>query len=78
LKIEAAGDKGRRAEERNDMMSAKIEGKKLIITMDLEIPVPSKTGKTIIIATSHGNQKTDILIDGQPLTIGVNAYAAKK
>ena len=76
MKIEAAGDKGRRAKGKT--MEVRIEGKKLVITIDMEAPVPSKTGKTTIIASSHGNQKTAIMIEGEPLQVGVNAFAVRK
>ena len=33
---------------------------------------PSKSGKSKIHATTSGNQT--IVVDGKPLTIGVNAY----
>lgn len=52
----------------------KIEGKKLIITCDIEEPTPSSSGKTMVVASTRGNMKTDVLIDGKPLTVGVNAY----
>ena len=32
------------------MIEARIEGRKLIITADLEHPVPSKSGKTLVVA----------------------------
>jgi hypothetical protein len=52
----------------------KIEGSKLFIELDLEKPTESKSGKTIIIASTHGQKVTDIMIDGKPLVIGVNAF----
>jgi hypothetical protein len=52
----------------------KIEGSKLFIELDLEKPAESKSGKTIIIASTHGQKVTDIMIDGKPLVIGVNAF----
>lgn len=55
-------------------ITAKIEGKKLIITADLETPTPSASGKNLTVASTRGNMKTEATIDGKPLTIGLNAY----
>ena len=35
------------------------------------------TGKTMVHASSHGNQPTEVKIDGQPLIIGLNAYTKR-
>ena len=41
-------------------------------------PRPSKSGKTILVASSGGNQTfSDVEFDGKPVTVGVNAYAPK-
>ncbi len=49
----------------------KTDGNKLTITVDLSKEHgPSKSGKTIIIATSSGNQK----IEGTDAIIGLNIY----
>ena len=58
-------------------IEAKIEGKKLIITCDLEEPTPSASGKTLVVASTRGNMKTSLTVDGKPLTIGPNAYIPK-
>jgi hypothetical protein len=55
-------------------MVAKIEGKKLTIVIDLDDPTPSASGKTLVVASTHGNVATKIMIDGKVLTIGLNAY----
>ena len=55
-------------------MHATIEGKKLIIEIDLETPTPSASGKTLVVASSHGNAATTAIVDGKPLIIGLNAY----
>ena len=46
----------------------------LTIEMDLETPRPSASGKTLVVASSRGNQATDAQIDGKTVTVGVNAY----
>ncbi len=63
--------------ERDPTMEAKIEGNKLIITLDLQTPAPSASGKTLVVASSHGNAATTATVDGKPVIIGVNAYIRK-
>lgn len=55
-------------------MNAKVENGNLVITLPLQTPSPSSSGKTLIVATSGGNKQTDLAINGKPVTIGVNAY----
>ena len=51
-----------------------IKGK-LIIEVPVNEPlVLSKSGKTMLVASSHGNQKTNAEVDGKQITIGLNAY----
>ena len=60
------------------MLSAKIEGDDLVIRVPLNpTPVPSATGKTMVVATSHGNKQTEAKVQGRPVIVGVNAYIAK-
>jgi hypothetical protein len=58
-------------------MTAKVENNELVIRLPLQEPKESASGKTLVVATSHGNQKTDVVIGGQVLTVGVNAYIKK-
>jgi hypothetical protein len=58
-------------------MKAEIKGKELIITVDLQTPAPSASGKTLVVASSHGNQASTAIIDGKPVIIGFNAYIRK-
>lgn len=55
-------------------MDAKITGNNLIITIPLQAPTLSASKKTLVVASTHGNVKTNALVDGKPVTIGVNAY----
>ncbi len=58
------------------MINAKLErsGDILTITVDLsKTNGPSKSGKTMIIATSSGNQK----IEGTDAIIGLNVYTKR-
>ena len=58
-------------------MEVKIENGKLIIFIDLQEPTPSSSGKTLVEATTHGNVKTECMIDGKPVVIGLNADIKK-
>ena len=58
-------------------MNVEIKGKQLIITVDLQTPAPSASGKTLVVASSHGNQPTTAIIDGKPVVVGFNAYIKK-
>lgn len=58
-------------------MKVTKKGNKLLIEMDLQDPTPSASGKTLVVASSRGNKVTELLIDGKPVTIGVNAYIHK-
>jgi hypothetical protein len=55
-------------------MQAAIKDGNLIITIALTTPTPSATGKTLSVASSHGNQTTTATVDGKPVIIGLNAY----
>lgn len=56
-------------------MKVAIEGNELVVRMPLNNPaVPSSSGKTLVVASSRGNQQTTVEIDGKPVTVGLNAY----
>ena len=58
-------------------MKVEIKGSELIITIEMQKPTPSASGKTLVIASSHGNQTTTATIDGKPVVVGLNAYIKK-
>ena len=58
-------------------MEVKIENDKLVITIELQKSTPSASGKTLVVATTHGNVVTDCIIDGKPVVVGLNAYIKK-
>ena len=59
-------------------MKATIENGELIIRLPVnKTPILSTSGKTLIIASTHGNQKTDAVINGQPVVIRANASIAR-
>lgn len=50
-------------------------GTKLNITIDINTPArPSKSGKSLVVASSNGNVTTTAQYDGKPIIIGLNAY----
>ena len=55
-------------------MHVEIKDNKLFIEIDLETPTPSSSGKTLILASTHGNTVTTAEVDGKPVIIGLNAY----
>lgn len=59
------------------MLKAKIENGELVIRIPVSNGVPSASGKTLVVASTHGNKQTDVKIDGKPVTIGLNAYIGR-
>ncbi len=55
-------------------MAVEIKNNKLYIEIDLEEPTPSSSGKTLVVASTHGNTVTSAEVNGKPVTIGLNAY----
>jgi hypothetical protein len=55
--------------------TAAIENGYLVIRVPMNAkPTPSSTGKTLVVASSHGNKQTEVEIEGRPVFVGVNAY----
>ena len=56
-------------------LTASIEGECLVIRVPLNAkPTPSASGKTLVVASSHGNKQTEVEVQGKPVFVGVNAY----
>ena len=56
-------------------MKVEIKDKQIIITLDIQDPpAPSASGKTLVVASSHGNQASTATVQGKPVIVGVNAY----
>lgn len=53
------------------------KAKTLTLVLDLEEPTPSASGKTLVVASTRGNARTDAQVNGKALVVGVNAYVAK-
>ncbi len=59
-------------------MKVSIKGTKLVIEADINDVRPSASGKTLVIASTRGNLKTDQVYNGQPVTVGLNVYIPNK
>lgn len=56
-------------------MKVTIENNELVIRLPLvNPPTPSTSGKTLVVASSRGNQKTEATVNGQKVVVGCNAY----
>lgn len=56
-------------------ISATIKDGKLTLVVPVNAsPTPSASGKTLVVASTHGNQKTEALVNGKQVIVGVNAY----
>lgn len=58
-------------------MKVEIKDNNLIITIPLQTPTLSTSGKTLVVASTKGNKVTDVMVQGKPVTIGLNAYISK-
>lgn len=59
-------------------MNVEIKGKQLVITIDMQEPTPSASGKTLVVASTHGNVASQVLVKSKPVIIGLNAYISNK
>ena len=57
-----------------DDLTVTRDGDMLVIRIAIKPPAPSASGKTLVVASTRGNQKTALQVDGKDLYIGVNAY----
>jgi hypothetical protein len=68
------GVKFRKEKKEITKMEARIEDGKLVIELPLEKPRPSSTGKTLLVATTRGVQRTTARLRGKTISIVVNAF----
>jgi hypothetical protein len=57
-----------------DPLNVTREGDMLVIRIPIQAPAPSSSGKTLVVASTHGNQRSGIQIEGKDVFVGVNAY----
>lgn len=56
-------------------MKAKIRNGRLIVSVPMQEPTPSKSsGKTLVVASSRGPQESSVLVEGKPVYVNLNAY----
>ncbi|MGH2451584.1 MAG: hypothetical protein ACRDGE_09995 [Candidatus Limnocylindria bacterium] len=54
-----------------DDLTVAREGDTLVIHIPMKAPTPSASGKTLVVASTRGNQKTAVQIDGKDLHLGL-------
>jgi hypothetical protein len=61
------------------ILDAKIDEQAgtLTLVLKLQEPTPSASGKTLVVASTHGNVPIGVKIDGHDVIVGVNAYIKK-
>jgi hypothetical protein len=64
----------READAMADDLTVNREGDVLVIRIPIKKATPSASGKALVVASTRGNQKTAVQIDGMDLYLGVNAY----
>ncbi len=55
-------------------MKAEVKNGELVVTIPMQEPTRSASGKTLVVASSRGNKPTAATVNGQPIVIGLNAY----
>jgi hypothetical protein len=55
-------------------MDGKIQNGSLIIEVPLQEPEMSSTGKTLVVASSHGVQRLAVQVDGKNVYVTANAF----
>jgi len=55
-------------------MKASIENGRLVIALPLQEPKLSRSGKALVVATSHGVRQSSLKVDGKVVRINVNAF----
>jgi len=63
-----------RTTNKPNIMKTTIKDNILHIEIPLHTPRPSASGKTLTVASSNGNQPTEVKINGLPVIVGLNAY----
>ena len=59
---------------RRESMNATIEQGELVIRIPMGTPTRSNSGKTMIVASTHGAVATGALVDGQAVIVNLNAW----
>jgi hypothetical protein len=59
-------------------MSLKQMKNKLVITLKMCNPVPSRSGKTLLVATTRGVRKSAVEVDGRRVRFVANAFISNQ
>ena len=59
------------------MFRTEVVGDEIIIMLSLESPKKSKTGKSMIIATTSGFQETNEVFNGRKILVSANVIIKK-
>ena len=60
---------------KKEAITVKVEGSNLVITAPMLKPFkPSKSGKSLVVVTTHGNIPTGATLQGKPVIMGLNVY----
>ncbi len=59
-------------------MNVSIKDNILTIEIEMSKPSLSASGKSLVVASTRGNLPTELLVDGKPLIVAVNAYIKAK
>jgi hypothetical protein len=55
-------------------VQVKIVKGQVVIALPLQTPAPSASGKTLIVASSHGVKRSAVTLEGKELCVTANAF----
>jgi hypothetical protein len=58
-------------------MKATIENNELVLRLPLQTPAPSSSGKTLVVASTHGFAATTATLNEKVIHVSVNAFIKK-
>lgn len=58
-------------------MKCEIKDGNLVVTISMNEPRPSASGKTLVVASSGGNVETEVKVNGETVKVGLNAFIRK-
>lgn len=60
-------------------ITGKTGERRILISLPVDEALPlSGSGKTLAVASTHGNIQTEVQVNGKPVYVGVNAYIYAK
>ena len=55
-------------------MKVEVKNGRLLISLKLQKPIPSRTGKTLLVASTRGVRRSKVTIAGKPVRYIANAF----